>query len=333
MKTYLTTISLAAASAVLMLVCQSAAHAETRALAQSPALACLTRASDAPALPEYPPETFARKEGGEINVELEFRGPDRAPKVRPDKSASYAELESAVERFAKHYRVPCMGANDAPVILRQRYVFVPNDGRKVVPSAPTDAADGARRAQLTCIVNRAGVARPSYPSSALRTGAEEKMMLRLRFGAPDLAPQLTWLTPPKHSDLRMSVEEYVSQLRMPCLNNGPIEMDEVFVFVIDGSARMVLRDMSLIELLRASKDYVVPAYFDFNAMACPFDVRLTYMRPYSPNFVGELDSSNPARKPLLEWMRNLTLATSESTQRKVLGDSMTVTIPCGKLDL
>ena len=338
MQHHLTTVRLAAASAMLALmqISFSPAHASEQALAPSPALACLTRAADAPALPVYPPERYARKEGGEFIVELEFRAAGRAPKVRLDKVNKLYSDEAfvdAIETFAEHYRVPCLVAGEPPVTLRQRYEFIPNDGRKVVPSAPTDHADLARRAQLKCLVHVGGAARPQYPQRALQNNQEERLVARLRYAAPDQPPELTWLAQPRHTVLRWEVEHYVSQLRMPCLNNGPIALEQMFVFVIDGNARTVLRDMTLVQLLGGSKDYALPAYFDFNTMGCPFDVRMTYMRPYLPNVVHELESGNPARKPLLEWMSGMTLTLADSLIRKVLGDAMTVTIPCGQLDL
>ncbi len=337
MQHYLATGRLAAALAILALVQLSfaaAAHAGEQALAPSPALVCLTRTADAPALPVYPPERYARKEAGGFTFELEFRAADEAPKVRliqARKSSTDDTFVDAVETFAKHYRVPCLVAGEPPVVLRQRYEFIPNDGRKVVPSAPSDQADLARWAQLQCIT---GVTpQPQYPQRALQNNQEERLVLRLRYAAPDQPPELTWLAQPRYALLREEVENYVSQLRMPCLHNGPIAYTQTFIFTIDNNTRTVLRDTTLIQLLAGSKDYPLPAYFDFNTMGCPFDVRMTYMRPYLPNLVHEFESSNPARKPLLEWMSSLTLTLDDPLIRKVLGDNMTVTIPCGLLDL
>jgi hypothetical protein len=60
---------------------------------------------------------------------------------------------------------------------------------------------------------------------------------------------------------------------------------------------------------------------------------VTYARPFDRNSVQELDASVPARRPLLEWLAGITLDLSPKQNRAVLGESMTLSVPCGKLDL
>jgi hypothetical protein len=325
-------LSLLALAGCQIAVC-SVAHASEPVLAQSPALACLTRMAGAPPSPEYPPEHYRRKEGRDMQVELTFRSASEPPAVRYVNDTPEAAFFDAVNAFAQGYRVPCLAPDGPPVVLRQQYRFIPNDGRKIVSSAPIDRADVMRKEQLSCITSTAAQVRPEYPQEALRRELEEKMVLHMRFTAPDQPPLLTWTVPPQSRAFHQSVERYANTLRMPCLHDGPVETDQLFAFVIDGSARTVLRDTTLVKLLAISKNYAVPAFFDFNTMACPFDVRMNYLRPWLPNKIHELENSLPARKPLLEWMRDLTLPLDDASNRKVLGDTMTVTIPCGELDL
>ncbi|MES2298698.1 MAG: hypothetical protein V4582_16765 [Pseudomonadota bacterium] len=313
---------------------QAPAQADESALAQSPALACLTRAASAPTAPAYPPERYARKDGAEIHVSLRFSGADREPAIRVDDADASTDFTEAIREFARHYRIPCMASGDPAVTLRQAYVFIPNDGRKVVlPSELVDDADVARREQLKCVTNVHGMDKPIWPSKALRSNAEEKLFLSYSFSAPDRAPELKWLVEPKNRDFRKALESYLDGLRLPCLKGEPITVTMLYVFEVEENAHTVLKDTTLPKLIGASKDYALPAYFDFNTMGCPFSLRLTYQRPYALNAVHELEASLPARKPLLEWMQKFTFKLEDDVNRKVLGDTMTVTIPCGVLHL
>lgn len=311
----------------------AAAHAQDSTLAPSAALSCLTRVAGAPAMPVYPPDLFERKEGDQLAVELEFGRRDEAPGVKFDNELHQYAFRDAVREFVKAYRVPCMADGAKPVVLRQQFVFSPTDGRKVIAPPLSDRNDIARLAQMKCVVHNRQWTRPPFPRKAAQDEREGNLMVRLRYNDPELPPQVVFLTPIPHRDLRRSIESYAEGLRMPCLANGPNEVDILYKFTLFGSARTVLRDTNLVQLLAGSKDFALPATFDFNAMGCPFDVRLTYLRPYMPNKVREIESSNAARRPLLEWMSKITYKFDEQVGLKVLGDSINVTIPCGKLDL
>jgi hypothetical protein len=309
------------------------ALAQDSNLAPSAALACLTRVAGAATAPVYPPDLLVRKEGDRISVELEFRSRDAAPSVTMDRQTHHRDFADEVREFVRAYRVPCMAEGAPPVVLSQQFIFSPTDGRKLVVPVLTDKNDIARQEQMKCIYHVDKAMRPQFPRTAAQREQEENLVVRLRFVDPALAPQVVFLAPPKVNSLRQSVVHYADGLRMPCLVNGPNEVDTLYKFSLLGSARTVLRDMGLSQFIGGSKDYQRPAKFDFNTMGCPFDVRLTYLRPYMPNKVREIETGNPARKPLLEWLGGMTFNFDESTNRKVLGDSMNLTIPCGTLDL
>lgn len=309
------------------------AHADELSLTPSAASACLTRAPGAPATPSYPPALFERKEGDRIRVELEFSHRDQAPKVTVDDEVHNQDFINEVRRFASFYRVPCLSDSAAPVVLRQSFEFSPTDGRKVMPPAPRDANEEARLAQMKCIVHNEKASRPSYPKSALRDEQEDKMPVRFRFTDAASPPEVTFLARPRHHALRTAIETYAAGLRMPCLAGGPNSVERIFDFHLLGGARKVLKDLSLVELLGSSRDIALPAYFDLNAMACPFDVRFIYQRPYLLNEVLEVETSHPARQTLLAWLSKFTINFSEANNRQAIGQAITVTIPCGKIDL
>jgi hypothetical protein len=298
-------------------------------------VACLQLSGEGPATPEYPQQSLLRQEGGTIAVQLTFRAPDESPDVTLlDEAAGFDALRNSVRRHVRRLRVPCMTAGQAPVVLKRNYVFVPNDGRKVVSSTPVDAADARRRELARCIKHAKGSARPNYPVWALRQGLQENILLQLRFIASDRPPSATVLAAPKEAQLVPAVMDFAEGLRMPCHDGAePVTAQILFKYQIEGGERHLLKDSSLRTLVAASQSYPRPVYFDLGAMACPFDVRLTYNQPFSDNAVGELDTAVPARQPLIDWLKHVVLAIPERRRNAVLGQTMTVTVPCGTVDL
>lgn len=320
-------------AALLFGAAPTAALAADMALAPSPALACLTLPAGAAARPEYPPEALERKEGGVVRVQLVFRYPDQRPDVKILHSSDMSLLDTVVEKHVRQYRVPCMQPDAGPVTLLQEYSFDPDGRSRVMASAPRDEADLARAAQMECLRHKIAGSKPVYPQGSLRLEEQGTLLAKMHFTAPDQPPSLEWVAATPHKNLRRSVEEYAEGLTLPCQHDGPIDVIIAYHFVIDGGARTSFKDIKLPTLLGASKDLATPAFFDLNSMACPFDVRLTYHRPFAKNRVEQLDTLNPAREPLLNWLAALTLNLTDAKQLPLYGNKMIVSVPCGKIDL
>lgn len=321
------------ASAVLLCFAAPASAQNDMTLAPSPALACLTIPGGAPLKPDYPADALKLKEGGSVKVQLEFRAPGDRPRVTVLERANFRDLNDAVEDHVKQFRVPCMQEANGPVTLVQAYVF-DADGASRVMAAPTrDTADVQRAAQLKCMRHRFPNSKPYYPRNALQRGDEGTMIVKLHFRARDQAPAVEFVGGSDNRALRGSVQSYAEDLRLPCLDDKPVDVMIAYRFVINGSQRTLLRDGDLAEVLSVAKDLPHPAYFDFNAMVCPFDVRLTYHRPYSTNKLEQLDTAVPARQPLLDWLEGMTLRLDAEKSARVFGNKMIITVPCGKLDI
>jgi hypothetical protein len=321
-------------AAVFLGALPSATFANDMTLARSAALSCLTLPAGVPDRPEYPALPLERKEGGLVQVQLEFRAPDKEPRVKFIKRSDFSSrLDDAVTNFVEQYRIPCMQAKDGPVTLLQEYDFDPDGRSRVVASTPRDSADPDRAAQLKCVQHLVPDSIPEYPKASLRNGEEGILIAKMRFTAPDQPPALEWVVPPAHNRLRVSARRHIAGLRMPCLRNGPVEGMRIYEFVIVGGARTVLRDAPLAELLASAKDLKTPAFFDFDSMSCPFELRLSYHRPFADNKVEQLDTDVAARRPLLDWLEGLALDLGNVPSEKVFGNSLIVTVPCGKLDL
>lgn len=320
---------------LILLTCflfTSVALADQAMLATSPSIACMTM-TDKNARVEYPEFLLTRKEGGVVPVELVFHAPNEAPKVKVTDDTAYYEMIRAVERYVVRFRMPCMEVGDPPVTIRQSYVFQPNDGRKVMVSETLDAADEARHSQLACITHVNPGSIPDYPKFSRRNGEQGKFFVEMRFTASDTSPELKLLAASKSPLLRASVEKYVEGYRMSCLKSEPLTVKQLIYFELSYAERYILKDSTLKTLIRSAREVPQPAYFDFNTMGCPFDLRMKYFRPYSTNSVKELENSNPARAPLLNWLSMVTLKLREDDNIANLGNEFTVTIPCGKLNL
>lgn len=324
-------------AALLASLASPVALADEVRLAPSATLTCLTLPPGVPEQPTYPAELLERKEGGTLHVELTFTAPDKKPgfKLTGDKSfEGFDRLSELVQAHTDQYRLPCMSATGASVTMRQDYVFDPLGPGVVMASAPVDAADAARRKQVACRTHISGAnAKPDYPATSATREEEGKVWVRMRFTAPDRPPTVKIVAATPHGTLRNAATNFSEGYRLPCLQNGPIEVDQIYSFGVEGSSRMLLRDMPLKTFLGAAKSYPKPAYFDLNSMACPFELRISYKQPWGKNHVAELDQSNPARAPLLNWLGGIVLSLTDKQGLAVMGDQFNVEIPCGTIDL
>ena len=94
------------------------------------------------------------------------------------------------------------------------------------------------------------------------------------------------------------------------------------------------RDISLKQFVGAIRGIETQrVLFDFNTMNCPFNVRLTYLQPYLPNNVREIEAREPARQPFLDWLSMASLKLTDRHLDAVFGDGVVLAVPCGKIEL
>lgn len=310
------------------------AWAQAPQLEPSAATICLSHENGPGARPEYPADLLRLKDGGAVNVELIFTAPDRPPRVEvTNKREAIRELVHEVRRFVAGYRVPCMNASLGPVTLRQQFDFVPNDGRRVMASNVTDQADLIRRELLMCIHHTSRQGGPDYPRGSLRDEHQGQVYLALRFSTADTAPQVNVLATTPHGRLKNAALDWAHGLRMPCLEGEPISLRQLYIFKLEGGPRTLLRDLTLQQWVNITGTPPQPVFFDLNTMGCPFDVRLRYYRPHSRNQVDELETQHPARRQLLDWLAAGQLKLPEVENTELLGQEITVSVPCGTVKL
>ena len=322
------------ALAALLATCQPVLAQDVLSVAPSAAVACLTPPAGARSKPTYPKQLLERKEGGTVDVEMTFRAPDEAPRVKVLHRSSTPDLMvSAVKEYLQEFRVPCMQPGDAPVTMLQSFSFDPVDGRQTFASGPVDRAETADREVFACLTQIAPAARPAYTTAAVRAGEQGRLLVQLKFDRPDEPPTMTVLAAPKGRYLRTAVQDFIAGYRLPCLKDKPVVGRQMFTFRIDGERRTVLKDVGLAAFVRAAKPVGGPVRFDLEQMGCPFDVRVTFLQPVESNLVQQLDNIDPRRAEFLEWLATLRLDVDAKTSNELLGDTMTVSVPCGKVDL
>lgn len=309
------------------------AHAQEYTLAPSAALSCLSRSAGASDKPAYPPEAYARKVRGLVKVTMVFNAPDQAPRVSVDDENVNEELVDSVQDYVKDYRLPCLRKGGPAITLRQEFLFEPNDGRKVMSTTPDDDDDTLRKSFIACIQTGEAKKALHYPAISESRAKQGNFLVNLTFSSPTEAPEVQWLAETYEPAMHDVILDYVKELRMPCLQKGPVNVSYYFRFMLEGGDSTVFKDMPLVKFLRAAKSFPRPAYFDMTSMACPFDLRITYRQPYVSNVVSELETTNANRKPLIDWLAKIALDIPERKANQLLGDTFTLSVPCGAIDL
>lgn len=309
-------------------------------LAPSEALGCLNPPAAQRGEPEYPLEAFRARRGGRVHVQLTFPDARSGPSVRLLSSDGDPEFVDAVRAHVQILRVPCLPAGAPPAVLAIDYFFRPDD-RRVHWFEPVDGDLPERQKQLACL--KLGVP-PLYPEAAQDIGLQARVLVQLRFVAPDAPPQVKVLmrdidrVPMEHRQplrrLAQTVERSAREARLPCLQGAPLDTLVTYIFKLDGVVQQGLKPgLTLPALLPAVKGLRQQRLaFDTTGMACPFDVKLHYRRPHLPNGVAEVGGTDPARRPLLDWLAQADFDLPPALLDGIYGDTALITVPCFKLD-
>lgn len=312
-------------------------------LEPSAAVACMTPPAGERGVPEYPFIAYKDGRKGRVKVVLSFTSPDTRPTVQITEQEGDDSFVDAVKAHVRALRVPCHDGGERPVQLVFEFVFRPDD-REVFGSGPSDADAAARKEQLACLVHESGQKSPGYPERALRNLVQGRVVMGLRFEAPDQAPIAEVFTRADAQSstrsrraaemLSQPLEDWVKGYRLPCLQGRPISTTMVFVYRFEGDAYGFKPGLGLMDLLPTVRNIKLQRLdFDFNRMACPFDVAMTYYQPHRPNRVVEIGSHDPARQPFLDWLRQSQLNLPEASLDSVFGDTARFTVPCLKIKL
>ena len=279
---------------------------------------------------EYPDGLASAKLGGILRVRLTFRKPDAAPEAEVFFSTVEDPFRTQVLERVFRYRVPCLAPGET-LVVAQEFEYLPGDGRKVHWSDTREEPQGNA---WRCLL---GSDRPPrYPRLSVDKGEQGVVLARLVFSSPDAPPKVEILFDGGRPRLADTVLDFVSEYRLPCLAtaDAPLRASQVFSFRVKGETQRVFRDSKLADFLGVV-DGIESANvrFDFATMGCPFELRFTLLQPYLPNRVGELERRDPNRREFIEWLRKVRFKLPDRMLAQVLGDSMTIAIPCVVLNL
>lgn len=281
--------------------------------------------------PEYPTWISPRTDAL-VRVELTFTGPDAAPAMRVLSNNGVEAFAQAVRGFVAYYRMPCLKPEQT-VLRSQTFEFT--TGRyqpKMLQSQSSDA--GLDGLPLACSAGVRDAPLPDYsdyPSPAWKTVA------RMTFTAPDQPPTVDWLFNAGPAAWTAAVRAVTDAYRLPCMPGagGRVVVDQFFhydpQYAVPQEKRKGVSVEQLTSLLKNAKQGA--GRFDFNTMACPFNLSFELYRPYARNEVREIGSSNANRQALIAWLRGVEFDLSDVKLRGVLGEPVTVSVPCGVLDL
>ncbi len=307
--------------------------AQQQTLTESATVACLTPAGAERGSPKYPKASFELKEGGTFPVTLEFTAPDREPKVTFTGVDDYSELKDAVLDFVRAYRVPCLQPGQVAT-LNQEFKFVPTDDRRVRWHTPVDDDDPRRERLQKCMKHTSPGSKPSYPVWAVDKDIQGSVLLKVSFDAADRPPSVEVLDNAGSDRLASHATDFARGWRMPCHEGASVSVNQLYKFRFAGDSRLVLKDLSLVTLISGFKGIrQANVYFDFNEMGCPFDLRFSPYQPNSPNLVGEVGDTLPARRFFLDWLRRQSLDLPPKQRNAILGQITTVSVPCTVLKL
>jgi hypothetical protein len=307
----------------------------------SAALECLTpRLAERPQ-PTYPPQRLERKEGARFELELRFDSPRRGPRMRVLPSADAQDepdrdFVDAAREWASALRVPCMAEDAGPVLLRQRFEFepLPMAAGRSSAGMPEDEQAERHARTVACLRHAEGHRRPSYPMLYAESGRQGNVLARLTIRSANAAPEVEILTEPPRARFGDIVREWAQGLRAGCFDGDePVRVGYTFRFLLENEDRVVIPDLDLRRLVGGLDTYPSPIQVDTREMGCPFELRMTYHAPFMNNDVEEIGVSVPARAPLLQWLRKVSLRVSPSQSNRVLGDSFLLSVPCTRLDI
>lgn len=302
--------------------------------AASDAVACLTPPAAVRNRLDYPPDALAGGVTGTTVVEMEFTSPADPPKVTMVHTSD-PRLDRAVAEHVGNYRVPCLRPGER-ARLQQEFSFVPNPAGVV---AATHAID-LRPADIPrCLTHLGPNSHPEWPTRFTGTamhGIESHsptvgvILARMRFTSADGPPAVTFPDEQKDSAFRQPVEDWVRDYRFTCYDGEPFVATQLFRF---GVPSKLLNDMSLVNFLRNVKLADQKQYFELDRMRCPFTVRFEYMQPFLPNRVQEVGARAPGRQAFLDWLSTLRFDVEPKRENILLGQSLNIAVPCGKISL
>lgn len=294
---------------------------------------CLTKAAGPLPVSEQQMRESRGDHATYLRVKLAFDRPDQAPKVEVLANTVNEVVHDEVLKYLASYRLPCLGVRTVEAI--QEFHFSPLG---TAEGKPLRAAAMASDPVGNCLIMPKR--NPDVPNLGSRyAGTVSKVFIEARFdGGGQIGPQTKIIYSDAPAALSDEVLAYLADYRMPCRRAGdkPFAFRQRFTFAYDETkpAHFKTSQLSLQQFLGSVQGWRErPAFFDLASMACPFQVEWTAMKPIETNEVRELGPSDPNRAEFLAWLRTMELKLNPKLTKQLLGETLVIDVPCGKLDL
>jgi hypothetical protein len=302
------------------------------------ALACL--ANPAP-VPRYPAADEGTQRTGFVRLSLKFTAPDQAPEVQVlFRNASDAML-GVVDAYARSYRLPCMAAGASPVLAVQEYDLKAGlaEPAQLTPPRVVVTSDEPVRSTNDCI-RRPGDA-PPHLQDMVKKGDVSNALFEANFPAVDAEPDVKVLYSSVGKAQLRALTEYVRQHRLSCIPGGGkfaiVRWNFRYEVSDAGSTTTKFKFKEAVPLttfLRGIKGIqAIRTDFDLSSMSCPFQVAWTLGKPALDNRVAEVGKRDLNRTEFLAWLAGLEMSASESLFERLVGETIVVNVPCGRLAL
>lgn len=324
-------------AAMLMVVAGAATAGNFEIESPEAPLSCLTSVRPEVKTPAYPVGVLEGTEAV-VRVKLTFNSSDQAPAADVSFNNAGPAFAAAVRDHVMSYRLPCLQPGKRFSGVQEFQFLVKKSVSRVLQSAARDAEGGVIWSP-ECLAEILNARPPDFPDASAITGstAPGTVLVRLRFTAPDAAPEMRVLYNGGDPRLERAVRDSVMAYRMACLKPGdePVVANQEFTFLYHGDNPAHLKpELTLVQLLGLVKDLSAQTVrFDFTTMGCPFQLSVEPYQPWAQNRVHQVGDANPGRREFTEWLRNVVFMIPPRAMKTAIGSPTTVSVPCTVLDL
>lgn len=320
------------AALVALALAASGAAAQTEVAQKSDAqrLACLVKSAKEPV---YPVRDKLDHATGGMRVLLKFTQPDAAPTVEVLFNSAREDMQDAVYRYLRGYRLPCLTPADGTVNAVQEFSFSNIDR----DATPLDASRGEGGTPMCIVMPRRDFA--AYNGGFAPLEVQHLVAVATFSGDGDQPPEVKFIYSTGDEKLERMVRERFAEYRMPCRKAGaaPQSFQQLFSMFPTDQTRYGWKQevFSLVRFLGMTREPLkLQAHYDFNTMGCPFKVNYRVYGGSVPNEASVAGKPDPNKKPFLAWLAGLQLGFKNERQaRNFFGTELQIEVPCTTLDL
>lgn len=287
----------------------------------------------------FPAGVEMSQQGVVVRIQVDFADRSGEPVVQVIYNSGAAAFAETVVAYAKAYRQGCVPAAEARTRYTQEFQFVPGTpqrsivgGLRVVPLSESGLMDCWKGGERPPLPPLPTLSDSNFKKDNAKPG---DLIARLTFTGPKEPPKVQVLFNSAGRRFESAVLDHLAGYRMACLKEGgsPLTVVQTFRFAwgdsLPESVRLTLQQfLGSVDKLADQR-----VRFDFTTMACPFDVDLTYLQPYTSNHASEAPQHAVNRREFTKWLGRVKLKPSLTVGDRLVGRDINIAVPCLVLDL